>query len=76
VATNAALTKEEAIKVAQMAQCGIARVTRPAHTMYDGDMVFAMSVGEKRADVNVIGAVAADLIAEAIVRGVVAGNNM
>ncbi len=70
VATNARMNKEMATKVAQMAQDGVSRATRPAHTMFDGDIVFALSVGEKKADVNVIGAVAADLVAEAVVRGV------
>jgi len=73
VATNARLNKEQMTKVAQMAQVGISRATRPAHTMYDGDIVFAMSLGEKEADVNVIGACAADLVAQAVVRGVRAG---
>ena len=69
VATNARLSKEEANKVAQMAQDGIARTVRPAHTMFDGDTVFALSTGRKRADVNLIGAYAAEMIAQAIVRG-------
>lgn len=59
VATNARLTKEQANKVAQMAQDGIARAVRPAHTMFDGDTLFALSTGRKRADVNLIGAYAA-----------------
>ncbi len=70
VATNARLTKEEVNKVAQMAQDGIARAVRPAHTMFDGDTLFALSTGKKRADVNLIGAHAAEVVAEAIVRGV------
>jgi L-aminopeptidase/D-esterase-like protein len=74
VATNALLNKEQALKIAQMAQVGISRTTRPAHTMYDGDIVFALSVGDEEADVNVIGAVAADLVARAVVRGVTAGS--
>ncbi|NIA31786.1 MAG: peptidase S58 family protein [Actinobacteria bacterium] len=73
VATNAGLTREQATKVAQMAQDGFARVIRPAHTMYDGDIVFALSVGELEADVNLIGAVACELVAESIVRAVKAG---
>lgn len=73
VATNARLNKEQATKVAQMAQVGISRATRPAHTMFDGDIVFALSVGEQDADVTVLGAVAADLVAEAVVRGVKPG---
>ncbi len=70
VATNARLTKEEANKVAQMAQAGLARTIRPAHTMYDGDTIFALSTGDRLADVNLIGAFAAEMFAEAIVRGV------
>jgi len=69
-ATNARLTKEEANKVAQMAQDGIARTVRPAHTMFDGDTLFALSTGRKRADVSLIGAYAAEAVAEAVVRAV------
>jgi L-aminopeptidase/D-esterase-like protein len=68
VATNARLTKEQANKVAQMAQDGIARAVRPAHTLFDGDTIFALSTGGKRADVNLIGAYAAEVVTEAIVR--------
>lgn len=70
VATNAALTKTQANKVAQMAQDGLARAIWPAHTLYDGDTVFALSCGDKQADANLIGALAAEVLAEAIVRGV------
>ncbi len=70
VATNAKLSKEEANKVAQMAHDGLARAIRPAHTMYDGDTIFALSTGDVQADVNLIGAFAAEMFAEAIVRGV------
>ena len=68
VATNGRLTKEQANKVAQMAQDGVARAIRPAHTLFDGDTVFALATGEKRADVNLIGAYAAEMVAEAIAR--------
>ena len=70
VATNAGLTKEEANKVAQMAQDGLARAVRPAHTMLDGDTLFALSTGSKGADVNLIGAYAAEVVASAIVSAV------
>jgi L-aminopeptidase/D-esterase-like protein len=66
VATNARLTKVEANKVAQMAHDGIARAVRPAHTMYDGDTMFAVATGELAADVNLVGAYAAEATAEAI----------
>lgn len=69
VATNARLTKEQVNKVAQMAQDGLARTIHPAHTMWDGDTVFALSLGNKHADVNIIGAYAAEAFAQAILRG-------
>ncbi len=70
VATNARLTKEEVNKVAQMAHNGLAKTVRPAHTMLDGDTLFALTSGQKRGDVNLIGAYAAEVVAEAIVRSV------
>jgi L-aminopeptidase/D-esterase-like protein len=70
VATNATLTKEEVNKVAQMAQDGIARTVRPAHTMVDGDTLFALATGGVEGDVNVVGAYAAEVVAEAVVRAV------
>ena len=79
VATNAALNKAEVNRVALMAQDGVAMAVRPAHTMSDGDVVFALATGEnadgsrrrrgRRNDVTGIGAVAAKLVAAAIVRG-------
>ena len=68
VATNARLSKEEVNKMAQMAHDGLARVVRPAHTMLDGDTIFSLSTGRRRADVNTIGAYAAECLAEAISR--------
>lgn len=70
VATNADLTKEGANKVAQMAHDGIARAVRPAHTMFDGDTLFALATGQVEADVNTVGAFAAEVVAQAIVRAV------
>jgi L-aminopeptidase/D-esterase-like protein len=70
VATNARLSKEETNKVAQMAHDGLARVVRPAHTLFDGDTLFALATGRKRADVTLVGAYAAEVVAEAIVRAV------
>jgi L-aminopeptidase/D-esterase-like protein len=70
VATNAVLTKEEVNKVAQMAQDGIARTVRPAHTMVDGDTLFALATGEVEADVNLVGAYGVEVVAEAVVRAV------
>jgi len=67
VATNAALTKEEANKMAAIAHDGIALCVRPAHTMLDGDTVFALSAGEKQADFNVLLAAAVEAVCRAIV---------
>ncbi|MBN1312128.1 MAG: P1 family peptidase [Anaerolineae bacterium] len=70
VATNAKLTKEETNKVAQMTQDGLARAIRPAHTMFDGDTIFALSTGNKSAQVTVVGAYAAEVFAQAVLSGV------
>jgi L-aminopeptidase/D-esterase-like protein len=69
-ATNAKLTKVQATKVAQMAHDGIAHAIRPAHTMLDGDVVFALSTGARKAVVSTVGAFAAEVMAEAILRAV------
>lgn len=70
VATNARLTKAQASRVALMADDGFARAIYPAHTMGDGDTVFALATGRWDGEPNVtlIGALAADVMAEAIVR--------
>jgi len=70
VATNAALTKVEATKVAQMAHDGLARTIRPAHTMLDGDTIFALSTGNRKSDVTTVGTFAAEAMAQAILRAV------
>jgi L-aminopeptidase/D-esterase-like protein len=72
VATNAKLTKADANRVALMADAGIARAVTPAHTTADGDTVFALATGQwnGRADMTLIGGLAADVLAEAIVRAV------
>lgn len=68
VATNAKFNKEEATKVARMAMNGIARTIRPANTMLDGDTLFALATGKRKADVNIVGAYAAEAVALAVVR--------
>jgi L-aminopeptidase/D-esterase-like protein len=70
VATNVKLTKSGATKVAQMAQDGIARVIRPAHTHFDGDTIFALSYGDKQADLSLVGALAAEVMVEAVLSAV------
>lgn len=68
VATNGKLNKAQAQKVAQMAHDGIARAINPAHTMYDGDTLFALATGEIAADTTLVGAYAAEMVAAAIRR--------
>lgn len=70
IATNAKLTKAEATKLAQLAQHGLVRTISPVHTTWDGDVVFALSAGEERADVNALGVAAADALAAAVLRAV------
>lgn len=70
VATNAKFNKPQVTKVAQMAHDGLARAIRPSHTMLDGDTIFALSTGRKKADVSSVGAFAAEALAMAIVRAV------
>jgi L-aminopeptidase/D-esterase-like protein len=73
IATNARLTKAQAKKVAQMAHDGYARAIYPIHTLADGDTIFSLATGTWRGEANegTIGALAADAIAEAIVRAAV-----
>lgn len=70
VAANVKFTKAETTKMAQVAHDGLARTIRPAHTMLDGDTIFALATGGKRADVSAVGAYAAEALAQAIVRAV------
>lgn len=70
VVTTARLTKEEANKVAQMANTGLGRCIEPVHTMYDGDTVFALATGKVSADVNLVGAAAARVLETAVRRAV------
>jgi L-aminopeptidase/D-esterase-like protein len=76
VMTNAKLDKVQTTKVAQMAHDGLARAINPVHTQLDGDLVFALSVGRKRADLNSLGTAAAEVTAEAIVRAVEAAQGL
>ncbi len=76
VATNARLTKEQVNKLAQMAQVGVARTISPCHTMHDGDTLFALSLGEKITDISLLGAVAAEVVATAIIRAVLTAETL
>jgi L-aminopeptidase/D-esterase-like protein len=70
VATDAKLDKVQARKLAQLAHLGMARTIRPVNTTVDGDLVVALSLGARPADVNALGIAAADAVGEAILRAV------
>jgi L-aminopeptidase/D-esterase-like protein len=78
VATNAALTKTQATKIAQMAHDGLARTINPIHTAFDGDTIFAAGTGTAaaRADASIIGAVAAEVMALAVNRAVLTASGL
>ncbi len=72
VATNARVNKTQLTKVAQMAHDGLARAVAPAHTLYDGDTIFALGGGSVEGfEVTVIGALAAQATTQAILRAVI-----
>ncbi len=70
VVTNALLTKAQTSKLASMAQNGYARTMRPAHSMYDGDTIFALSAGDVEADLSVVGLLAARVMERAVIAAV------
>jgi L-aminopeptidase/D-esterase-like protein len=70
VATNVRLNKGEVTKVAQMAQGGLIKTIAPVHTTFDGDLVFAASLGDEKGEVNRIGVLGEFVVAEAIKRAV------
>ena len=82
VATDAALTKSQAQRVAIMSHDGFARAIRPVHTPFDGDTVFVLATGEislsamPPVDIACIGMMAADCVARAITRGVYAAESL
>lgn len=81
IATDAALTKAQAKRVAIMAHDGIARAIRPVHTPFDGDATFVLSTGrvhlrDPLPDLARIGSLAADCTARAIARGVYEANDL
>jgi L-aminopeptidase/D-esterase-like protein len=89
VATDAALDKTQALKVAQMAHDGLARAIRPAHTMFDGDTIFCLATGRQSLPstpgffsaataraLSEVGQSAADCLARAILKGVLAATSM
>ncbi|MBR0147406.1 MAG: P1 family peptidase [Eubacterium sp.] len=70
VITNADFSKAQLCKIAGMAQDGYARSIRPVHTSCDGDTIYAVSVGKVKADMDLVGTLAAEVVSRAILRGV------
>lgn len=89
IATNAALAKVHVLKIAQMAHDGMARAIRPAHTMFEGDIIFCLSTGEKKLPetsgsymdphalhLSELGHAAANCLSRAIIHGVLNAHSM
>jgi L-aminopeptidase/D-esterase-like protein len=76
VATNARLTKVQAVKLAQLASLGMARTIYPVNTMSDGDLVIGLSLGKENASIDTLGVAAAEALSQAIVRAVKLSINM
>jgi L-aminopeptidase/D-esterase-like protein len=71
VATNGSFSKAQLTKMASMAQNGLARTLRPAHSMFDGDTLFALSTGDVAADLSATGMLAARVVERAVIAAVV-----
>lgn len=70
VATNAKFNKRDITKIAQMSQGGFIRTIAPVHTTFDGDLIFALSMGDVEADINRVGTLSDFVVAEAVKRAV------
>ncbi len=71
IATNANLSKKEVHQVAQIAHLGLAKMISPLHTTFDGDLVFALSYGKKKAHVNTIGLLAEAALMDSVKRAII-----
>ncbi|MCX2863230.1 P1 family peptidase [Paucibacter sp. PLA-PC-4] len=78
VATDASLDKADAKKLAQMAHDGLARTINPVHTVSDGDVIFSLATGtnRERGDLRLLGPLAAEVIARAVLRAVRAATGL
>ena len=70
IATNANLSKKEAHHVARIAHSGLAKVISPFHTTFDGDLLFVLSLGRKKADVNTVGLLGEATLMESALRAI------
>ncbi|HEX6703686.1 MAG TPA: P1 family peptidase [Albitalea sp.] len=78
IATDARLTKSQANKLAQMGHDGLARTISPVHTSADGDTLFALATGasDTSIDLTVLGTMAAEVVAVAVLRAVQAAESL
>jgi L-aminopeptidase/D-esterase-like protein len=78
IATDAALTKAQANRLATMAHDGLARCIRPVHTMTDGDTLFALATGGsgRAGDMTVLGVMAAEVTSRAVLNAVRAATGL
>ena len=81
VATDVTLTKDQATRIAVMAQDGLAHAIRPVHGPYDGDTVFVLSTAKRDhalspGDITRLGTQAAECVARSIARGVYEANGV
>jgi L-aminopeptidase/D-esterase-like protein len=70
VVTNARLDTVYCNKVAQMSHNGLAKTIQPAHTMMDGDTLFCLATQDRKADVNLVGALAVEAVSQAVMNAV------
>jgi L-aminopeptidase/D-esterase-like protein len=70
VATNARLDRVQTHKLAALAGIGVARSISPVNTMADGDITFALSLGNEEASVDAVGIAASEALAMAVLRAV------
>lgn len=75
ILTNGAFNKTELTKIAGMAHNGYAMSIRPVHTMFDGDSIYAMSKGNVKADINIAGALAAEVMSKAVINAVLSAED-
>ncbi len=76
IATNADLSKKEVQQVAQIAHSGLARVISPLHTSFDGDLIFAISLGRKKSDVNTVGLLGEEVLIDSVIRAITKANGL
>ena len=70
IAANATLSKKDAHHVARIAHSGLSKVISPFHTTFDGDLLFVLSLGTKRSDINTVGLLGGVALMESALRAI------